>query len=122
MRRKILVAEDCSDIRELYQDILSRNYDVTLASSAQEALRIFERGLFDLVITDMDTGPGIRGHDLIGHLFAQGHTNVLLVCGEPPQLPYIERKLVVPQEYDYPFEQKPFIPRQLLERVRSLLE
>jgi len=63
--RKILVVDDSDDLRELYQTLLRHEgYEVTTASSAEEALKIVRTWRPSLVITDIFM-LGIRGLELI---------------------------------------------------------
>jgi len=62
---RILVADDEEPIRNvLYEGLSKFGYRVALAESAEEALRIFKPGSFDIVITDLKM-PKMDGLDLI---------------------------------------------------------
>jgi DNA-binding NtrC family response regulator len=62
---RILVVDDEESIRDvLYQGLTDFGYQVTLAKGGEEALSLFERGRFDIVITDLKM-PQIDGLDLI---------------------------------------------------------
>jgi CheY-like chemotaxis protein len=66
--RTILVVDDSDDLRELYQTLLRHEgYEVTTASSAEEALKIVRTWRPSLVITDIFM-PGIGGLELITRL------------------------------------------------------
>jgi signal transduction histidine kinase len=61
---KILVVEDEEPVRELLRDILeSEGHSVTLASSGQEALSIYDSTKFEAVFTDLGM-PGMSGWEL----------------------------------------------------------
>ena len=63
-RAKILVVEDEEPVRELLQDILeSEGHLVTVASSGQEALSIYDSMKFEAVFTDVGM-PGMSGWEL----------------------------------------------------------
>ncbi len=65
MFEKILLVEDEKNIREIYKDILSKSgYEVTLASSAEEAIDHLTCTSFDLLITDIRL-PGKDGISLL---------------------------------------------------------
>lgn len=62
---KILVVDDDQDTRDLLQFMLEENgATITVASSAQEALLIFEQVAPDLIISDVGM-PGMSGYELI---------------------------------------------------------
>jgi len=62
---RILVVDDEANVRDvLYQGLTKFGYKVALADSGEEALRIFEPGSFDILITDLKM-PKIDGLDLI---------------------------------------------------------
>ena len=62
---RILVVDDEESVRDvLHQGLTKFGYRVALAKSGEEALGIFEPGLFDIVITDLKM-PKMDGLDLI---------------------------------------------------------
>lgn len=73
--RRILVVDDEKNQRDILQMILSGEhddsgsqiYDVSIASSGQEALRRFKGEKFDLVVTDLKM-PGMDGIQLLNEL------------------------------------------------------
>jgi len=73
--RRILVVDDEKNQRDILQMILSGEhddagsqlYDVSIASSGQEALRRFRGEKFDLVVTDLKM-PGMDGIQLLNEL------------------------------------------------------
>ncbi|MBO0721634.1 MAG: sigma-54-dependent Fis family transcriptional regulator, partial [Blastocatellia bacterium] len=73
--RKILVVDDEKNQREILQLILSgerdetgaNRYEVKVASSGQEALRLFKNDNFDLVLTDLKMS-GMDGIQLLNEL------------------------------------------------------
>ncbi len=51
---KILVVDDEEGARELFHTILTdEGYEVSLASSGEEALALFKASVFNLVVTDI---------------------------------------------------------------------
>lgn len=58
---RILVVDDEESIRDLLESILtSEGYDVTLASSGEQAIDLLDADNFDLIITDCKM-PGVGG-------------------------------------------------------------
>ena len=65
MRERILVVDDEPSVLSICRDFLeTRGFDVAAASSADEAIRNFEAGKFQLVITDINM-PRMSGVDLM---------------------------------------------------------
>lgn len=70
---KILVVDDDPDTRDLLQFMLEDNgATIAVASSAQEALSMFEQIAPDLIISDVGM-PGMSGYDLIQHIRTLPH-------------------------------------------------
>jgi PleD family two-component response regulator len=68
VKEKILCVDDESSALEGYQRILHRQFDVSTAVSASQALGILERrGPFAVVISDMRM-PGMNGADLLAQV------------------------------------------------------
>lgn len=68
MRRRVLVVDDERGVRETLEAILSETYDVTCASSAEEACRLVPTGDFDAVCTDFAMGGPMNGVQLLEHV------------------------------------------------------
>ncbi len=65
MRERILIVDDDSSIRDGCDQVLSRRgYDVSQASSGEEALALFDHYGFDLVMLDLKM-PDVNGLDLL---------------------------------------------------------
>lgn len=62
--KKILVVDDELPMRSILNDLLSDDYEVTLASNGQEAKELLGKIPFDLIITDL-VMPEMNGIDLI---------------------------------------------------------
>jgi signal transduction histidine kinase len=79
---RILVVDDESDVREMLADVLmSRGHHVTLAGGGREALRSFEQGDYDLVITDLGM-PDVNGWEVARAIKAmRASMPVLLLTG-----------------------------------------
>lgn len=76
---RILIAEDDSELRELFSHVLSRNdYLVTQVSDGAEALSAIDTAYYDLLITDIMM-PNMDGYQLISELRARGVTMPVLM-------------------------------------------
>ncbi len=62
--KRILVVDDEKTIRHLLDDLLSNDYQVTLAATGMEARQYLDTNPFDLLITDL-VMPELNGVDLV---------------------------------------------------------
>jgi CheY-like chemotaxis protein len=82
---RILVIDDEKPIADLLEKILSRlGYFVKTAYSAGEGIRLFDKEVFDLVITDI-VMPGNDGHAVVRHIrnSDKPHVPVMGISGTP---------------------------------------
>lgn len=109
----VLVIDDEQMIRELLKQALNRiNVQVQTAGDAEGGMAEFDRGIYDLVITDVRM-PGVDGHRVLHHIRRSGRrqTPVIGVSGTPWLL----------QKGDFDdILQKPFTIQNLLEKVKVL--
>ncbi len=69
--KRVLLVDDEPDIRRSISKFLTRSgWEVFLADSGQEGLRLLEAGNFDVVLCDLRM-PGMSGHELYRHLQAR---------------------------------------------------
>jgi DNA-binding NtrC family response regulator len=61
--RRILAVDDAEPIRSLLHHYLGKDYELTMAASAEEALEILKSRAFQVVLTDIGL-PGQSGFDL----------------------------------------------------------
>lgn len=113
----ILVVDDDTRLRELLRKFLSENgFRVTISADAAEARQMLISLEFDLVVLDVMM-PGESGLDLTSGLreFSEVPILLLTAMGEPmDRIDGLERGAD-----DY--LSKPFEPRELLARIRSIL-
>jgi len=121
MQRKarILVIEDERGVRELLSDILTGGgHEVETAPNGREGMKIFKKGKFDLVFTDLGM-PGMTGLQVAETIKKiDGKTPVVLITGWELQLKDSELKksginLVV---------NKPFKMEQVLRLVQESMK
>lgn len=68
--KRILLADDEPEIREVVQEMLGIDgHEVTVANNGAEALQLFRKGSFDLVVTDYEM-PVMKGNELAIHIKA----------------------------------------------------
>ncbi|MEW5801395.1 MAG: PAS domain S-box protein [bacterium] len=118
---RILVVEDEEEVRKLTVRMLRKNhYRVNEASTAQEALDIFEqeKGTFHLIVSDVVL-PDQNGLELVDKLLLrQPELKILLMSGYTDyksQWPVIKKK-------GFRFLQKPYALPDLLLTLREIME
>ena len=79
----ILIAEDDSEICQLYSRVLTKNgYQVTGVSNGQEALDAIDKTYFDLIISDIMM-PVMNGYELVQALRESGcNTPVMMITAK----------------------------------------
>lgn len=113
----ILVVEDDADTRRLIQRILSKStFSVTTVGSGREVVRTARKGLYDLVILDLRL-PDADGLDLTRRIKAETNAAVIIISGLGETMDRIIGLEAGADDY----VAKPFDPRELLARVRSVL-
>jgi DNA-binding NtrC family response regulator len=63
-RARVLVVDDSKSLLELMESILGKLHEVTTRADPVDAMRLLERGRFDVVLTDMRM-PGASGFDVL---------------------------------------------------------
>ena len=117
---RVLLVEDEAVVRSILERTLSRaSYRVVVATSADEALLLTDaEGPFDLLITDV-VMPGVNGWELGRRLRQRWPSlRVLYISGYTEDV-VKDGGVVHP---GVPFLQKPFLPVDLLAKVRKLLD
>ena len=116
----LLIVEDEDSVRNLVASALRHDgYELLLATSAEEALRVDEqhKGRIDLLLTDAIM-PGKSGIELATAMAARRPAlPVIIMSG------YTEETLTVaPLDKPISLLQKPFTPRELRQRIRDMLD
>ncbi len=119
-RRRILVADDNSDMRQYLVRLLAEHYAVEAVSDGQAALDSVRQRPPDLVLTDVMM-PNVDGFALLGELRSDPATRTIPIillsarAGEESRIEGVEHGAD-----DYLI--KPFSARELLARVQTHLE
>ena len=75
---RVLYVEDEDEVRETTVEFLNKFFDdIVLATNGQEGLESFEKGIFDLVITDLKM-PKLSGEKLIEKIKAQKPETIII--------------------------------------------
>lgn len=64
LRKSILVVDDEEIIREFLYEVLSEEYDITLAADGDEAIEKLGNCCYDLIITDLKM-PRVSGEEVV---------------------------------------------------------
>jgi CheY-like chemotaxis protein len=118
--RRVLVADDSPEIRQLVARFLQRHgYDVTPAENGYEAWRMFQQAPYDLVITDLKM-PVMDGAALMARIKAMApETPVVIITG---QLKEAARDMVGSNDRAEAVLTKPFDFNTLLKTLATLIE
>ncbi len=120
-KESILVVEDEVGLRDLVREVLEAyHYDVSIAASGPEALRIWKEanGKFHLLITDMIMPGGMTGRDLAQELQKQkADLRVVFTSGYSSE--FVGKDLNHDRTKFLP---KPYRPPQLANIVRQCLD
>ncbi len=119
MKIRVLVVDDELSMREFLSILLEREgYDVTVAGSAEEALRFMETALFDLVLSDVSM-PGLSGIELLARIKEHSpDTAVLMLTAFSAAEQAVEAMKL--GAYDY--IGKPFKNEEIKQLVKNALE
>ena len=113
----ILVVDDDAEIRKLLGEYLQRNgYRVTLATDGREMRRVLDRSRPDIVVLDLML-PGESGLTLCRDLRVESNLPVIMLTARTEEVYRIVGLEMGADDY----LAKPFSPRELLARIRSIL-
>jgi two-component system, response regulator, stage 0 sporulation protein F len=115
---KILVVDDEEGARDLFNTILTdEGYEVSLANGGEEALGLFKRGPFNLVITDIKM-PIMDGLQLLQEIRKMGSkTDVIMVTAYGEVESYLKAMSLGAAEYI----NKPIRIKELKQIVHKVL-
>lgn len=117
----ILIVEDENAVLDLMMKVLNQHgYNVLLASSSEEAIKMVEnlKGSIDILLTDIVL-PGLNGRELAEKVIEmKPEISVIYMSGYTDQV--IGNQGILDENTDY--IQKPFSPFFLLKKVREVLE
>lgn len=115
---RILIADDDAAIRELLKEILADDYDITEATTGEQALDSLKTGKHDLVLLDFQL-PGMSGIDVLKQLRdQQGELPVILITAHgSPNIAIQASSLGV-----YGFISKPFEIDDITQQVHHFFE
>jgi DNA-binding response OmpR family regulator len=113
----IIVVDDDLSMRQLVQEYLGQNdFRVTGAAGGSELMQVFRGGVVDLVLLDLRLA-GEDGMTLLRQLRAESHVPVIILTGRVEEADRVMGLELGADDY----LTKPFSPRELLARIRSVL-
>ena len=116
---KVLVADDDSRMVRLLSMTLPSEYDVSQAMDGEEAIKVAEEMIPDLILLDVNM-PGLNGFEVlrrVKQMPSLAHTKVVMVTARSDEADRFLGKSLGADEY----LTKPFSPLKLLQRVTELL-
>ncbi len=114
---KILVVDDDSEIRSLLKSYLLKNqYRVDTAAEGREMFKLLEQQRFDLIVLDLMM-PGDDGLTLCRKLRADSNIPVIMLTAKGDEMDRIVGLEMGADDY----LPKPFNPRELLARIKTVL-
>lgn len=117
MNKKIYVADDEKNIRELIQSFLNEEFDVSLFENGDELLSAFEKEPADLVILDVMM-PGTDGFSICSALRKRSDVPIILLTARDTDADYVTGFTLGCDDYFT----KPFSPVKLTMRVKAILK
>jgi len=115
--KQILVVEDERRIAQIVRDYLDRaGYRVTIASSGPEALAAARAGLPDLIVLDLGL-PQMDGLDVTRKLRKDSNVPIIMLTARVDE----SDKLIGLELGADDYVTKPFSPKELVARVRTVL-
>lgn len=116
MSKILLVEDDTSIIKNLTEFLTTEGYSVTSVTGQTEALDKIENEYFDLVLLDISLSNG-NGFAVCSGIKAKGDTPVIFVTASGDEFSVVAGLDMGADDYI----SKPFRPRELLSRIKSVL-
>lgn len=119
MGERLLIIEDEETLCESLKRVLSKEgYIVDTAGSAESALEIFEKGHYDLIITDIIL-PGISGIEFLKKVKERHAEQIIVIITAYASL---ETAVEALRSGAYDYIVKPIIHEELKQIVKNALE
>ena len=117
MATRILVVDDERVVTEVVERYLSlENYEITLASDGTEALRIAQEWAPDLIVLDLML-PGVDGLEVCRRIRKESEVPIIMLTAKGEEADRIVGLEIGADDYVV----KPFSPRELVARIKSVL-
>lgn len=117
MEKTLLIVDDDAELRQLLNEYFGeRGYQVLLACDGRQMREQIDQHQVDLIILDLML-PGEDGMALCRHLRAGSNIPILMLTASGDEMDRIIGLEMGADDY----VQKPFVPRELLARVKNIL-
>ena len=117
MATRILVVDDERVVTEVVARYLSlENFDISLASSGTEALQIAQEWAPDLIVLDLMI-PGVDGLEVCRRIRRDSQVPIIMLTARGEEADRIVGLEIGADDYVV----KPFSPRELVARIKSVL-
>lgn len=115
----VLVAEDDDAVRSITRDVLEKfGYKVYEAADGEQAVRVFESHMDDIDLLVLDVVmPGLSGKEAYDRIKEMRQVKALFTSGQVSEI--VDREVV---GHGLEFLPKPVSPRQLIRKVREVLD
>ncbi len=117
-RKKILVVDDSSVIRNYIDKICSMTYNVLMASGGEEAINVLDSEKIDALLLDLMM-PGVDGFAVLDHLKEiNSEVPVIIISGDTT-------KETINRAFTYnviDMIEKPFPEKTILEKISRVLD
>lgn len=113
---RILVVEDEYKIRKIIRSYLEEKYEITEAENGEEALELFNKNNFDLIILDLML-PKVNGEEVCRKIRQVSDVAVIMLTAKSSEEDKIDGFNFGADDYIT----KPFSPRELALRVKAVL-
>ena len=114
--RRILIVDDepaqCESLRDL---ILLYGYEVEIAMSGEEAIKVMGNCHFDILLLDLNM-PGMTGFDVIDHIIENRIAAKVVVISGEVCFESVKQAL---QKGAHDFIKKPYVPDELLATIEN---
>lgn len=116
MNRILLVEDDVLIVNNLMEFLKSEGYEVASVSGQTDALTILDTEIFDLILLDISLKDG-NGFAVCKAIKSMGDTPVIFVTASGDEFSVVAGLDMGADDYI----SKPFRPRELLSRIKSVL-
>jgi len=115
---RILVVEDETNISDILIKYLKKNgYECQLANNGFDALEMFSKQVFHLVLLDIMM-PGIDGFEVLHRIRETSEVPIILLTAKQEEIDRLKGFDIGADDYVI----KPFSPRELMSRVKVFLK
>ncbi len=117
---RILIVDDEESMRDFLRLMLTKEgYNITTAASGEEAVKILEENIFDLIVSDMQLGGKLNGVDILKTAKKLSHETVVLMITAYATL---ETAIETFREGAYDYVMKPFDVNEIKIKIKKALE